>query len=432
MSATRRPHALPLSRLDGLRYGLLGFPVAFAALPLYVYLPQLYAAQVGLPVAAIGGVLLLVRAIDGVADPLIGRLLDGLTARAPAIPWSIALAAAATLAAGTAALFFQPVAASGAALAWLGGCLLPTSLAYSTLSITHQAWGTRLGGDAAQRMQVAAWREGAGLAGVVVAAVLPSLAGLGATWGVLAAALALGLLLLARAPRGAAPHALPAGPCATGMRPWLDGLRAPWQDAAFKDLLRTYLVNATASAIPATLVLFYIRDALRAPAWEPAFLAVYFSCAFVATPLWLRAAAAWGLIPAWRAAMLAAVLAFAAVPFIAPGHPLPFLAVCAATGLALGADLAIPGALMTGCVQRAAPAAAGAYAGWWTLATKLSLALAAGAALPLLGWAGYAPGGHDPMAVDALVMTYAVLPCVLKLAAAASLTLTQSRTEFSA
>ena len=56
------------------------------------------------------------------------------------------------------------------------------------------------------------------------------------------------------------------------------------------------------------------------------------------------------------------------------------------SGVALGADLTLPGALLAGVIQRAGHAgrAEGAYFGWWNFATKLNLALAAGLALPLL------------------------------------------------
>jgi Na+/melibiose symporter-like transporter len=59
--------------------------------------------------------------------------------------------------------------------------------------------------------------------------------------------------------------------------------------------------------------------------------------------------------------------------------------------------------------------------GWWNLATKLNLALAAGCALPLLGWWGYAPGQLTPSGLQALTVAYVFLPCVLKLIAAAGL-----------
>ncbi|MDP3373460.1 MAG: MFS transporter, partial [Hydrogenophaga sp.] len=48
----------------GLGYGLLGLPLAFVALPLYVILPNHYAREFGAPLAALGAVLLGARLID--------------------------------------------------------------------------------------------------------------------------------------------------------------------------------------------------------------------------------------------------------------------------------------------------------------------------------------------------------------------------------
>jgi Na+/melibiose symporter-like transporter len=62
---------------------------------------------------------------------------------------------------------------------------------------------------------------------------------------------------------------------------------------------------------------------------------------------------------------------------------------------------------------------AGAYFGLWNFATKLNLALAAGLALPLLAAAGYVPG--ESAALAPLYFAYCLLPCALRLAAAAIL-----------
>ena len=47
----------------GLRYGALGLPLAFVALPLYVVLPNHYAEQFGVPLAALAALLLLALAL---------------------------------------------------------------------------------------------------------------------------------------------------------------------------------------------------------------------------------------------------------------------------------------------------------------------------------------------------------------------------------
>lgn len=401
---------LRFTAAEGWRYGLLGLPLAFVALPLYVLLPNHYARAFGVPLAALGTVLLAARLLDAVLDPWIGRLSDRLFARSPRAVLRFGAVAAALLAAGFLLLFHPPLRGTSALLAWAAAALAITSLAFSALSIAHQSWGAMLGGDEAVRSRVVAWREGWGLAGVLLASVLPLVAGLGATSAALALALALGCLAWARAPH----------PQARGGQDASDW-RLPLRVTAFRRLLAVFMLNGIASAVPATLVLFFVQDRLQAPAaLEPAFLAAYFLSAALAIPAWLALVPRLGLARTWLAGMLLAIAAFAGAALLGPGDASAFLLVCLLSGAALGTDLALPGALLAGEIGAAGHRgqAEGAYFGWWNFAAKFNLALAAGLALPLLGLAGYVPGTREPQALQALVAAYCLLPCLLKLAAA--------------
>ena len=155
-----------------------------------------------------------------------------------------------------------------------------------------------------------------------------------------------------------------------------------------------FLANGIASAIPATLVLFFVADVLQAESRQGLFLALYFVAGGVGMPLWVRLSAAWGKTRAWMAGMVAAIVAFVWAFALGPGDTGAFAAICVLSGLALGADLALPPSLLADVIDRDGRARpTGAYFGLWTLATKLNLALAAGIALPLLALLGYAPGG---------------------------------------
>ncbi|TWO66629.1 MFS transporter [Caenimonas sedimenti] len=398
---------------DGWRYGLLGLPLAFVALPLYVLLPNHYARAFGVPLAALGVVLLVARLFDAFLDPWLGRVADRLFARTPAAVLRFGWVAAAFLALGFALLFFPPVRGTTALLAWAAFALAWTYLAYSALSIAHQSWGAMLGGDAAQRSRVVAWREGCGLAGVLLASLLPLLAGLAASAAALGVLLALACWAWQSGPR-------PRTAAGASGADW----RTPFARAPFRRLLAVFVLNGIASAVPATLVLFFVQDRLQAPAaMEPLFLGSYFLSAAIAIPLWVAAVPRFGLARAWLAGILLAIAAFAGASQLGAGDTWAFLAICIAAGAALGTDLALPGALLAGVIAAAGDGgrAEGAYFGWWNFATKLNLALAAGLALPLLALAGYTPGSRDPEALDALTLAYCVLPCVLKLAAAALL-----------
>lgn len=400
---------------DGARYGALGLPLAFVALPLYVVLPNHYADRFGVPLATLGALLLAIRLLDAVVDPWIGRAADALLSRASNAAWLAAAGAAAVLALGFRGLFFPDAGFTPSQLlVWLGALLLLTTLGYSALSILHQAWGARLGGGEAQRAHIVAWREGLALLGVLVASVLPALAGLSVTSVVFALLLAGAVVLLRRAPRAASQPK--AGPAPRATVP----LRLPLRTPAFRRLLAIYLVNGIASAIPATLVLFFIRDRLQLPAMAPVFLVCYFAAAAVSVPLWVQGVKRFGLASCWGAAMVLAVATFAGAAALGAGDGLAFAAVCLLSGLALGADLTLPSALLAGVIQQARHdgAAEGAYFGWWNFASKLNLALAAGLALPALQWGGYAPGSTSPDALDTLTFAYCLLPCALKLLAA--------------
>jgi Na+/melibiose symporter-like transporter len=406
---------------QGVAYGALGLPLAFVALPLYVILPNHYATAFGVPLATLGALLLGARLLDALADPWIGRLADGWFARSARTLLVVAAIAAVFVALGFHGLFFPPVQGGGALLAWCAALLAITYLSYSVLAVLHQAWGARLGGNEAVRARIVSWREGLALVGVLIASVLPSVAGLAATSAVFAAALAVALVLLARAPQprlGANADGQPL-------------MWAPLATPAFRRLLAIYLVNGIASAVPATLVLFFIDDRLGASAQQPLFLAAYFAAGALSMPLWVRAVARLGLARTWLAGMLLAIVTFAWALGLGQGDVAGYLAVCIASGGALGADLALPGALLAGLIRRAGHGEwlEGAYFGWWNFATKLNLALAAGIALPLLALFGYTPGARDPAALEALSLAYCLLPCLLKLVAAALLYLLWIRIE---
>ena len=120
--------------------------------------------------------------------------------------------------------------------------------------------------------------------------------------------------------------------------------------------------------------------------------------------------------------MVVAIVGFAGAASLGPGQVVAFAVICVASGLALGADLALPAALLAHVIRRQGHGDAdeGAYFGWWNAGAKLNLALAAGLALPLLQVLGYTPGSTDPQGSWWLAMTYGVLPCGLKVLALAA------------
>ena len=253
LATSASAHTGPLPRWwSGPAYGLLGLPLAFVALPLYVVLPHHYATTLGLPLASVGALLMLVRLLDAAAEPLLGRWSDHLY-QGPlrGVLW-VAGGSALVQLLGLAGLFFPAVQGPQALAAWMVAGLLLTCLAHSQLVIAHQAWGVRLGGDAVQRGHVVAWREGPGLIGVVMASALSVAWGAEPMLWVFALALWMGWLALWWAPRPVA--ALAQG--VSARLPW-SAIWQPLRQIAFRRLLAVFVCNGIASAIPAALMLFF-------------------------------------------------------------------------------------------------------------------------------------------------------------------------------
>ncbi len=400
-------------------YSLFSVPLLMTALPINILLPAFYNERTGLSLSVIGIVFFLTRLVDAVADPLLGAWVDAQKQRASYLP--PVLIGAPVLALGF-ALLLQPPAGLGeaAAAGWLTLTLVAAYVGYSLAIVAYQAWGSELAHDDAGRARITGAREGAGLVGVLVGAVLPQVLGMAALVAVFIAALLLSLLLLARfAPRPARRDAPP------------DGLRGnpfsafvvPLASSRFRWLLLVFALNAIAPSITATVFQFFVADRLGLADKVPAFLALYFIAGAASMPLWMKLATRFSLHVVWLVGMVAAVAAFVWAYWLDAGALWGFAAICVLSGFAFGADLALPPALLARVVDANGHGGQreGAYFGLWNFVNKLTLAIAGGIALPLLEGLGYVAGSQDATALSALAFTYAIVPCALKLVAAALL-----------
>lgn len=390
---------------DMAAYGQMAFPAAFAGLPLYIQAPDHYATRHGLSLGFIGIVLLAIRLADAVLDPMIGRWSDRHAAQRPLVM----AGAAAVLALSFIALYHGP--AQGAA-AWFVATVFAATLAFSTILINLNAVGSLMAPDEAAKNRVASWREGFGAAGLLAAVTLPAVTGdMGqfslAVAGLLAVSAAVFFLWIAPRRNLRAQAAQEQG----GFPPVLA--------APFAGFFAAYAVSMLASALPAVLVLFYIRDWLGLEAQAGLFLGAYFLSAIAAMPLWRALAARWGGLRAWGGAMVFAALSLAPAALLAPGDVAGYLAICVLSGAALGAELFLPPAILSARIDAAGlRAQTSAFYGVYALCMKGTLALAGALAFGLLGAVGFAPAqDNSACALSALVICYAVLPAALKMLA---------------
>jgi len=407
-----------------LAYGGLGLPLAMAALPIYVHVPKFYADTLGLSLASIGFLLLLARAFDAIQDPLLGYWSD--RSRQSGRGRGVWIAAGAPLLAlGMVGLFMPPALSATGLSVWLVGMLLIVYTAYSMITISYQAHGAEMSADSNERTRIVSFREGLGLVGVFLAAALPEilsrLSGAREGFAQFSYLFAPLIVILAFVMIRSSPPAVTTH--VSDERRIFAVMLKPFGNPGFRPLLWIFVMNGIAASIPATLVLFFIEDVIQRPDLTAQFLIAYFAAGAAGMPLWVRLSASIGKGRAWFCGMILSIAAFIWAFLLGAGDATAFFVICVMSGLGLGADLALPPSMLADVIdvdERAGKGRnEGAYFGLWNLVTKGNLALAAGVALPLLGWLGYAPkDAHTAEVLTALAAVYALLPCMLKAVAA--------------
>lgn len=389
------------------RVSLYALMLAAAGIPLYIHLPRFAAVNLGIGLGVIGTVLLVIRLVDLVQDPLIGWAID----RWPAGQVLFAALAAIGLAVGFPLLFTLP---QGVNIGALVSVLILLFSAYSLGTILLYGRSATLAKRPKPKdlMTLAAFREGGQLAGVVITASAPALfVAFGAqaqgypAFGVFLGLLALLTLILTIPIWRRTP--------VTGQGLSFVGLR---QAGALR-LLALALVNSLPVAITSTLFLFFVEDRLQLPGKAGPLLILFFLSAGASVPLWARLSNRIGPKRTLIIAMPLSIAGFVGAATLSAGNLTGFAVICLASGAALGADMVVLPAMFSVVLTRAGLNASAAF-GIWSFSGKLGLALAAFLTLPLLERSGFTPGQtNSAQALDTLNLAYAVLPCILKLGA---------------
>lgn len=401
-------------------FGLLGLPMAAQQLPLFVFLPPYYAQDLGVGLTAVGAALLGARLWDMVTDPLVGWLSDrGGSRFGRRKPFILA---------GTPILMvsiwflFDPPEDAGALhlliwtmVAYLGGTLLV---------LAHQAWGAEISPDYHQRSRIAMSRELFMVIGTVltVGLLMVTRGDVGETMRLIAWGFTLTLPLFVALALWRVPDA-PARR-ASGSFSLRQGFRLLVGNKPFGRLIGAYFLNGVANGLPASLFLLFIGHVLRpeSEVWQAVLLLTYFLSAVAAVPIWLRLSYRFGKHRTWIFSIVWACLVFVWVPFLGEGDVWWFLLITVLSGVSLGADQALPSSMQADVIDldrlKSRRQRAGLYFALWGMANKLSLALAAGLAFPLLDLFGFDPQAevNDASALFALAALYALLPVAFKLA----------------
>lgn len=143
--------------------------LAIVNMLLISYLPNFYAAEIGISIGAVGSIFMAARAFDAIIDPVIGNWSDRTRSRwGRRKPW---IAAAAPAFMVMTWLFFQPP--KGIGVGYLAVVAMLFYVAYAAVIIPYMSWGAEIRRDYSGRTKINSVREGAGIVGTIIATILP-------------------------------------------------------------------------------------------------------------------------------------------------------------------------------------------------------------------------------------------------------------------
>ncbi|MGI9364294.1 MAG: MFS transporter [Rhizobiaceae bacterium] len=372
-------------------YALPALPLAALTLPLYSFIPVFYAESFGLSLASLGVTLFAVRLFDAVNDPAIGWLSDRFrpefgrrrTWFAASIPIVMV---------GVWNLFWP---ATDATIYDVGLWTLVLSVGYTCAILSFTAWGAELQTTYEGRSKVSAWREGLTLVGTLIAISVPFSIG----WqdpssfhgfAALAVFIVIALPLFGALTLWSTPEPVERSTTRVSFR---DGLSQMRRNKPFLRLLLAFFLNSFGNSIAATLFLLYCAQALDLENLRGPLIFVYFLCGIAGVPIWMAIAKRTSKHRSWCIAMVFAAIVFSPAPFLPEGSVIAFSLICIFSGLALGADIALPSAIQADAIDvdtaSSGEQRSGIYFSLWSLATKMALALTVVLVLPALEWAGF-------------------------------------------
>jgi len=317
-------------------YALVDVPVAMSIFPIIVFLPRFYNAEVGLPLATIGTVLLVSRIFDVITDPLMGYISDHTRSRwGRRRPWI--LLSIPFMMAGIFQLFMPPEDAGwGHLLFW--SMLL--SLGTTMMLIPYYAWGSELSPEYNERSRVTGARSMAGVAGSFLAQAIPAIAlAVFAIGGSAAVLEIVGYTMLILMPICVAVTLWGTPDAAvqvTSTVPMLKGLKLMTKNGPFLRLASAFTVGSIGLSITTPLYIFFIADVLHAEEKAIYMLAFFYIANLLSIPVWVKLSTLFGKHPTYMASFVLIACAHPFYMLLGPGDFWYMLPITIVTGVAAG------------------------------------------------------------------------------------------------
>lgn len=160
-----------ISKLSMAGFAFPAMPLAAFLQAMYFFLTPLYAVEMGLGTAAVGGIFFTAKMFDVVTDPLFGALSDRYKTRwGRRRPW---LVVGMIILVVSIYMLFMPTGM--VSTSYFLGWLIFMYVGWTMTTVSHTAWALQLSGDYDHRTHITGWLQVSVMIGLMLVALIPAM-----------------------------------------------------------------------------------------------------------------------------------------------------------------------------------------------------------------------------------------------------------------
>ncbi len=387
-------------------YSLLAFPLAFLAMPIYIYLPNFYVNNFTISLQSVALVLLISRIFDAFLDPFLGILSD----KYPHLKRKIVAFSAPIL--GISFIFlFHPLASSNLSW-WLFISLFITYFFFSFIQINYQSLAVNFSEDYNLKTKIIAIREAVGVMGIIFAATSPALLFL--YFSEVKSFLIIGIFYFFLISFFAIIFYLKSPQPTNSKHTNQQKIDFSFlKNRQIKYLFTIFFFNSLTFGITASLMLFFVEIVLNAKNFTSLFLLLYFGGLLAGIPFWAKLSEKLkSKEKTWKIAMILIVIIFAFCGFLKSGDIAFYALICLASGFCFAADYCLSYSILTDVIQnQKLTKSTSTIFGAINFIIKFCFALASG--ILLFGLGEIQKNAAD-LQTNFLLISYCLAPCLCK------------------
>lgn len=405
-----------MNKKNIINYSILAIPLAFVGLPIYVNVSDFYVRHFGVNIAFLAFIILTVRLLDALQEPILGLFSDYLIKKNISHK-KIIYVSASFLALSFFALFNPPNFENKTIiLVWLAVSMLTTYSFYNLTVVNFEALAVIVAKNSAQRIEINSYKEFFGLIGVLIAASSPTIIRIllkSDENNYFYLSLIFIFLLFFAIIFFFNKISVEENKITTKFN--IKNIFSEiFSNKIFLKFIAIFFINSLAVSLPASVITFYVNDVLMRPQELGIFLTIYFLSAAIFMIFWKKIAQKFGKIDSWLISIVGSILTFIFAFFIDSSNGDLFYLICFLSGVFLGSDLIMPPAIISEIIYQKHDKIS-SYLAFWNMINKAGLMFASFMSLMVLWLVSFDAKNVNQESLMAIPIIYAIIPCALKM-----------------